>query len=66
MPNFRAEAFREPDGQYSWVYFKDGQFQIVGGQNQTLSAAVNAMRDKIALEPNVANAQTVTLAADIP
>lgn len=66
MPSFKAQAFREPDGQYSWIYFKDNSFQVVGGANLTLNAAVNAMRDKIAAEPNVANATEVTLSAEIP
>lgn len=66
MPSCRAQAYREPDGQYSWMYFKNDQFVEVGGQNQTLAAAFNAMRDKIALEANVGNTQTVSLEVLIP
>lgn len=66
MPRCEATAYREPDGQYSWVYFKDNQFQEIGGANLTLANVVNAMRDKIATEANVGQAKVVTLAAEIP
>lgn len=66
MPYFEAIGYREPDGQYTWVYLKDGNFQVVGGQNQTLDAAVTAAKNKIATEANVANTSEFRLAANIP
>ena len=66
MPVCEVRIVKEPDNQYTWMYYKDGRFQEVGGTNLTLSAAFNAGRDKIALEPNIANAKEVFIQADIP
>ena len=66
MPLCEVRIVKEPDNQYTWLYYKGERFQEVGGSNLTLAAAFNAGRDKIASEPNVGNAREVFIQADIP
>ena len=66
MPVCEVRIIKEPDNQYTWLYYKDDRFQEVGGTNMTLAAAFNAGRDKIALEPNVAQSKEIHVVANIP
>lgn len=66
MPTCEVRIIREPDGQYSWLYYKDNKYQEFGGANLTLAAAFNAGRDKIAAEANVGQSKEITLIADVP
>ena len=66
MPRCEGRFFREPDGQYTWLYFKDNKFVDVGGANLTLSVAFNGIRDRIAAEPNVELSESGVVIVDVP
>lgn len=66
MPFCEGRFIRQPNGQYTWLYYKDNLFQEIGGTNLTLTGVFNGIRDKIALEAGVGNSKEGSVAIQTP